>query len=378
MKTTPGLSPVHIVRWTVSVSVRERRFDETVLPSDAQSTPTPAIGVRRPRQSTGSRASIVVAAFALAACGNDVSASFERVSLENGERYYASAFAVPSPIPLPTDAAERFAVDVKLVLNESGRIDVDASGTLVLPPFARIDRVERWRASDDEWRIADVRGARVDDSGTLRFHVLRPEGPRSRALFGVEFQAGDDVGEDLAHAALAHEMFEGRGFAWRIDDEGRRARAARRFIALGACNTCHAPMKAEETRADARLTDGTLAVHRATGAQGFYTLDALFRDHGPIEDHRPRQPAFVQPFMRFTCGDNIVLAPAQAACADGSVMRAHFDIESARTRDDKHAREVCDARVAIAQRMTERARETVADALRVCGDESALTSAQRH
>jgi hypothetical protein len=361
---------VRIVRWTVRVSVRDCRDDETVLPSDASSTPTPAIGVRRPRMNARAHASIVAIAPALllTACGLTERAPFVRVAIDDGERFYADSLAVPSPIPLPMDAAGRLAVDVRLLLPDGAEIDVDEGGALVLPSGARIDRVERWRATDDVWRIADVRGARVDDDGTLRFHVLRPEGPRARALFGAEFTAGDDVGEDEAHAALAHDMRAGRGFAWRIDDDARRTRAALRFVALGACNACHAPMKPEETRADARLTGGTLAVHRATGMQGFYTLDALFHDDGPIEDHRPMQPAFAHGAMRFTCGDVVIDSPQEAACDDGRVMRAHLDVHRALRDGDPHARGVCDARVALAARMTMRARESVADTLRVCGD----------
>lgn len=353
---------VRIVRWTVPREV----VDEQAL------IQTPARGFARPRARTLRAATTGALIFALTSCAESAwpetppTGETVAVHVDVGEALFARTLVVPSPIPSPEDKAGRGSVEVRLSLADGSLIDVDDAGRLILPRGARIDRVERAHLRSGARPIADVRGARVDDTGQLTFHVLRPDGPRAPALFGASFRALDDEAQRRAHADVAAAMQDGRGFARAFTDDEKRARAVRHFVSLGACNACHAPLKPEATRVDARLADGTLEVHRATGAQGFYALDALFRDDGPVEDHKPVQPALASRFMRFTCGDDVVAAPARPACDDGRVLRAHLDVRRALAEGDAHARGVCDARVALAARMTDRARDAVAPALRVC------------
>lgn len=353
--------PVRIVRWTVP----RHLVDEALIK-------TPAMGLARPRDRALRAATTGALILALTSCAESAwpetppPGEAVAVDVDVGEALLARTLVVPSPIPSPEDAADRGSVEVRLSLAEGSLIDVDEAGRLLLPRGARIDRVERAHLRSGARPIADVRGARVDDDEQLSFHVLRPVGPRSDALFGASFRALDDEGQRRAHADVEAAMLAGRGFVRAFLHDEKRARAIRHFVSLGACNACHAPMKPEATRVDARLADGTLEVHRATGAQGFYALDALFKDDGPLEDHKPVHPALASRFMRFTCGDDVVAAPTRPACEDGRVLRAHLDVRRALSEGDAHARGVCDARVAIAKRMSDRAREAIASALRVC------------
>lgn len=304
----------------------------------------------------------------LAACA-DVDEGGE-LDISDGERFYADAFRLPSPIPLPEDARAALEVEVRLFLPKASQLTLarGPSGTpwLRLPEGARIDRVERFSTRRGGARIADVRGAVVEAGGTRRFHILRPERAGAPSLFGFSFPA--DVPEALAnaHEAMANEMRRGRGFAWRMAHD-QRERAITRYHALSSCNACHAPNKSAPVWADAALAPGVPDVHRETDGAGFYALLALFRDEGPLEDHRPVHPALAHPFISVSCPEGAALDPVRARCSDGSVAQARLDVAAALAAGDRHAKSVCRARRALWPRLSDEARQVFAPSLVSCG-----------
>lgn len=266
---------------------------------------------------------------------------------------------VASPIRPPSsdDGRVRIVTYVEIPRGAALDVDDDTLMSMRLPIGAYAARVEYLAPvgtpidalPSRDWRILDVRSTRFGATNE-RYAVARelPSGGHA----WVEWPKPEHV--DGTAALVRFARAGGLGGSTAADHE----RIADKLASINDCPSCHGPRSPANDAPDA-------LVRRGTDASGLYTIAALFRDEGPFETYRPRDLNEGDPRVVARCGARGV-ASSRVRCADGSRPRGHHDVDAGIVAGDLHSLEVCVSRRALASRMTDRARASVASALLAC------------
>ncbi len=293
----------------------------------------------------------------------------DRVWIEEPEPHFERGFVelVP-PIALPSSHPDLAQVRIRAKLPVNGEIDlVDGPDgeVLAFPPGTQMERLE-WVGSGSERSLTDVRGATIDDDGSVWHHNYRRTRLEANApLVGYRWRADDASAHDRAVERLVAEVAElppavtmsagGRGAYL----DGLRGKAA--------CAKCHVPAR---PRNDVAGAHGL--VNRGTDASAFFTPQTVLTDSVVLEDYGRFDPNLDRPFVTFSCLDGGAPKRRQGRSnrvrlvCEGSVAVGHFDLEAALLAGDEHARRVCASRLAQAEHLGDRALDKFERAIRMC------------
>ncbi len=299
------------------------------------------------------------------------------LTIENPDRWWTDQGFVrlTPPIHLPTGGAERTRTEVWIKIPPKGVIRtrlLEAKGrhTLEFPAGTISDRVESWRprGRDTQFRVADVRGVRLEPQGRQVFRVFRPSRPTADAsLFGYEWPRDSVEKKQRVLAAMTAQMARGRGHAWRVAPD-RRKSVIKGYRRRSGCARCHAYDRDEITRGKSDI-----AVNRGTDASGLFVPLYILRDDAPLEFYRPRDMNAADDCVSVACGDGepglLVEKPDGARryrCEDGSVPRGRLDWVCARAAGDGHAEAVCASRKYLYDHLDALGRKAFSKAFDTC------------
>lgn len=275
------------------------------------------------------------------------------------------------PIHLPSSTPDVAQVEIWLRLPEAGDITTvvgdDAVPRLAFPSGTIVDRVE-YAGDGDARRVVDVRGARVDDGGRCRWHVLRPRRDSSgSALTGVQWACDDQSAQDAATAAMLDVMRE-HVLPTSMPAQ-RRARELSGFTAKNDCGGCHV-----RGRPDARFVGEHGIVHRGTDASGFFVPQTVLADTVPLETYGAFDANAEDPAIEIHCGaaalerDETEQGRPRSSCADDLVPSGRLDWARARAHDPARVERICAGRAALVGRLDTLSRPRFAVALHPCAD----------
>lgn len=315
--------------------------------------------------------------------------------IEGQQRWWSEQGFIPltPPVHLPGGTGGRSKTTVWLKLPEGGVIHTEISGggpsdggsagqgapTLRFPPGTIADRVEYWRPSPEApFRVADVRGTRIEADGRQVFRVFRPEGEGAEArLFGYEWDRGDAEAKARIHDAIYAAMRSGVGFPWKTTPK-RREKAIKVYEVRADCSGCHTPNRPD-------LTEGPspINVNRGTDAVGFFTPRTVLVNHAPLEAYRPDDPNAGAACITATCPDGTDATPVttekgtRLKCEGRAVPQGRLDLACALESEDEatraHGRGVCRSRRALYEHLDQMGRAHFAEAFAACGVEMAAT-----
>lgn len=294
---------------------------------------------------------------------------------------------VPS-IHLPTTHSGDDLIHVWLRIPEGTLIDArylpdQERWCLVLPRGTRGDRAEYYQVSGREggeathyldspstgeadWTLADVRGTWARDDGTQEFRVLRPvDGSVHAPLAGRSWTRGDGQAQDRATERLLSHAAKARRPVDRAPMEESGLDSLRR---LNDCNGCH---QRKMDRVTFERQGAERAMQRATDNLGFFVLTAVMSDDCVAANHRPEDLNAEDPYVEVRCGDE----PAELTvddgyerytCPDGRVPIGYRDVRAALAANHPYTRRMCESRLWLAERMTERARSAYSGPIAAC------------
>lgn len=281
-----------------------------------------------------------------------------------------------SPIKRPSTLNAQSRIQEFLKLPSDGLIDVtfvdEPKRPLLLhPKGTRADRVESrfvYTHTGMQWTIADVRGGEIQAEGQ-GFHVLRPRrsGPGS-ALFGYGWQKGDHAANERAHDAIISAMKEfGAGFVYQPSPR-QLPRRIDGFKGFSSCAQCHQLARPPRLRADEP------SPFRGSDASGFFAVQTVLENVGPLELYRPHDVNHLSPYISIECS-NAETAERQTSengsvrftCPDGIIPYARFDLAGALAAGDVHAEQVCRSRRYLYAHFTQRAQAAFSERFKECG-----------
>jgi hypothetical protein len=268
-----------------------------------------------------------------------------------------------SPIRPPSSDDGRARIVTYVEVPRGAAIDADdgSLASLRLPVGSYSARVEYLApagtavdaAPSREWRILDVRATRFTASGEL-YAVARPLGRANAGHGWVEWPKAAQARGTEALVSLARAGTFGGG------NDRERTRIADKLGAINDCPSCHGARLAANDEPHA-------LVSRGTDASGLYTVAALFRDDGPFETYRPRDPNEGDPHVVARCGKEPV-SSSRAPCPDGTRPHGYLDVRAGVAKRDPHVLDVCASRRALVLQMSPRARALVAEAVAACAE----------
>lgn len=298
--------------------------------------------------------------------------------IERPDQWWAASgfVSLTPPVHLPGGTKGRSMTRIWLKIPEGAQIrtvEGPQGLTLAYPEGTVADRVEYWRPSPEAaYRVADVRGARVEAGGAQTYRVFRPSAPADDApLFGFEWPRGDEATKAQIHAEIYAAMDRGVGFARPTSAKARR-RGKRVYAARSGCAGCHSAHRPD-------LTEGPspINVNRGTDAAGFFTPKTLLVDHAPLEGYRPDDPNAADPCVSARCpdgGEATVTrseAGARITCPGAAVPQGRLDLACALSSADPdvraHGESLCAGRAYLYDHLDARGRAAFSEAFAACG-----------
>ncbi len=278
------------------------------------------------------------------ACGGPPPGVRDLTIDDPGTYYEREGFVrLTPPTYLPSSSPSQEQVEIWLKLPDEATIALhrDAAGrpTLEFPPGARADRVEFF-GEGAQRRIADIRGAQVDQDGTQTFFVYRPSAPSPTAsLFGVAW-----AGEDRAVHAAATERLVAK-LAEVLPASAmpppRREQFLKGVRAKNRCADCHTLARPDNA---SRNEHGL--VNRGTDRSGWFTPQTVLWDEVLLEQYGGHDGSLRDPSIEIRCGDATVAAEAleDRRCPDGSLPRGRFRWDRAWEANPERAQAICASR----------------------------------
>ncbi len=241
--------------------------------------------------------------------------------------------------------------------------------SLIFPPGSRLERLE-WLGHGDARYLADVRGARIDDDGSVWHHNLRAVAPEYGApLVGVEWREGDEDTRTAAMEVLIADLSQRE--PWRSRDEAARNASFDSLRKKSECSSCH---QHDRSSSDRRGEHGLVV--RGTDSHGFFTPRTVWADEIPLESYGAfdRNVGELARWLIVRCGSPERRPTRKAAkisggryrCADQLVPWAQLRLAAANRASIPHAQALCETRAWLYERSDPRARATLEEKLADC------------
>jgi hypothetical protein len=309
-------------------------------------------------------ASLFAAFVGLCACRSDD--GYRELRIENPwGRWERDGFArleTSNHVPSSSERVDQVEIWAKLPDDSPIKVTQGPNGpTLSFPPGSELDRVEL-AGHDDERRVVDVRGTRIDEAGMQQFHVYRKEAAgRDKPMFGLEWPRDDAKATAAATEAFIARLKElppGKGYK-----PERLEKYVGSLRKKNDCAGCHLLDRAQnQTQGQHGL------VNRRTDADGFYSPLAVLYDEAPIERYGGHDLNVPDPYVTVSCGERTaeVADSGKPYCADKAVVTGRLTLAEALSASDPRAQAVCESRRYLYERMDDEGKRLFAAHLKAC------------